>query len=252
MSAERFFAIIGAQRSGTTWLYGLLDEHPGITMARPVRPEPKHFLHPHWQEGGREGYLARYFTDAPPRRLLGEKGTSYLEHPEAAARMEAFFPGYRAIAILRHPAARALSNYRFTRAHGLETRTAAGVFLRQEPRPTLDRPVSVSPFDYLERGHYVRYLEPWAAFLGPRLKVVVQEELLADPGRFPELLRWLEVSADFRPEDPHTAVNASAPMQPEEDLPAVLQQLSAYFAPHIAELERWLGRRIDLWHDPIQ
>ena len=40
---ERAF-IVGVQRCGTTFLYHLLDQHPQITMARPVRPEPKVFL----------------------------------------------------------------------------------------------------------------------------------------------------------------------------------------------------------------
>jgi hypothetical protein len=40
------FVIPGAQRSGTTLLWRLLDQHPEIQMARPLRPEPKYFLDP--------------------------------------------------------------------------------------------------------------------------------------------------------------------------------------------------------------
>jgi len=40
---EHFF-VVGAQRSGTTYLYNVLDEHPQIFMAKPVRPEPKFFF----------------------------------------------------------------------------------------------------------------------------------------------------------------------------------------------------------------
>ena len=38
------FIIGGAPRSGTTWLYWLLDRHPAVHMARPLAPEPKFFL----------------------------------------------------------------------------------------------------------------------------------------------------------------------------------------------------------------
>src|SRR6202035_103039 len=38
------FIIGGAPRSGTTWLYWLLDRHPHVYLAKPVTPEPKFFL----------------------------------------------------------------------------------------------------------------------------------------------------------------------------------------------------------------
>jgi hypothetical protein len=38
------FIIGGAPRSGTTWLYELLDRHPDVHMAKPLAPEPKFFL----------------------------------------------------------------------------------------------------------------------------------------------------------------------------------------------------------------
>ena len=43
MSDNQFF-IVGAQRSGSTYLYNLLDGHPDVCMAKHVRPEPKYFL----------------------------------------------------------------------------------------------------------------------------------------------------------------------------------------------------------------
>ena len=36
--------IIGCQRCGTSNLYGYLDQHPNIHLAKPIRPEPKYFL----------------------------------------------------------------------------------------------------------------------------------------------------------------------------------------------------------------
>ena len=84
--SNRFFCIIGAQRSGSTYLYQVLDEHPEITMARPLRPEPKFFLDVAAWKKGREHYLARHFSDASPSAILGEKSTSYYERPVVAPR----------------------------------------------------------------------------------------------------------------------------------------------------------------------
>ena len=67
------FVIVGAQRSGTTYLYGLLDEHPEIEMARPVRPEPKFFLDYERYALGRDAYEAQLFPDADGARAGREE-----------------------------------------------------------------------------------------------------------------------------------------------------------------------------------
>jgi len=252
VSSPRFVTIIGAQRSGTTWLYRMLDAHPAITMAGPVRPEPKFFLDADAIAQGRDHYLHRFFQDVPEVQLLGEKGTSYIEHPVVAGRIRAFFPQAKAIAILRDPVQRAFSNYHFTRQHGLETRTLREVFLDEVPRPTLDRSISVSPFDYLERGHYAAHLEPWRKVFGAELKVLVFEELVGRAEAVQELYAWLGVDAAFTPADLAEAVNAREERGPDRDEIAVRERLARYFAPHIRALETVLGRRIDPWHDPIQ
>jgi len=252
VSSPRFVAIIGAQRSGTTWLYRMLDAHPAITMAGPVRPEPKFFLDTDAVALGRDRYLARFFPATSQGQLLGEKGTSYIEHPVVAGRIRAFFPQANAIAILRDPVQRALSNYHFTKQHGLETRSLREVFLDEVPRPTLDRSISVSPFDYLERGHYSAHLEPWQRAFGADLKVLVFEELVGHAEALRDLYAWLGVDAAFTPPDTADAVNAREERGPDPDEDAVRERLSRYFAPHIRALETQLGRRIDLWHDPIQ
>ena len=252
MSSPHFVAIIGAQRSGTTWLYRMLDAHPAITIAGPVRPEPKFFLDADAVAHGREQYLARFFPGVAEGQLLGEKGTSYIEHPVVADRIRAFFPQAKAIAILRDPLQRALSNYHFTRQHGLETRSLRAVFLDDAPRPVLDRRISVSPFDYLERGHYAEHLEPWQQVFDADLKVVVFEELVRNAEGLHDLYAWLGVDATFTPAEPAAAVNAREDHGPDPDEIAVRERLGGYFAPHIRALEAVLGRRIDPWHDPIQ
>ena len=53
--------IVGAQRSGTSYLYKILDSHPSVELAKPIRPEPKFFLKKKLCILGKEYYLSRYF-----------------------------------------------------------------------------------------------------------------------------------------------------------------------------------------------
>ncbi len=80
----RHLLVVGGQRCGTTYLHGLLDEHPEIAMARPARPEPKVFLSDELSGRGLEWYRSTYFAHATDEKVLGEKSTSYLEDPLAA------------------------------------------------------------------------------------------------------------------------------------------------------------------------
>ena len=116
--AEHFF-IAGAQRSATTYLYRMLEQHPDITLAQPVRPEPKYFIRDGFS-GDLEAYHREFFDQAGTP-WFGEKSTSYIEHPVAAERIARCLPDAVIFFMLRDPVERALSNYRFSVMNGLES-----------------------------------------------------------------------------------------------------------------------------------
>ena len=103
---ERFF-IAGIQRCGTTFLYHLLDSHPQIAMAKPVRPEPKVFLTDSFTSDP-DGYDALLFPENPSAQVRGEKSTSYLDHDAALRRISVTFPEAKFLVLLRDPVERAL------------------------------------------------------------------------------------------------------------------------------------------------
>src|SRR5262245_38886620 len=74
------FIIAGAPRSGTTYLYDLLDSHPGVFMAKPKTPEPKFFLVDEEFRKGLEYYCEHYFAAGAGFAAIGEKSTNYLEN----------------------------------------------------------------------------------------------------------------------------------------------------------------------------
>lgn len=240
---SRHLVIAGAQRCGTTWLAALLDRHPEITMARPSRPEPKVFCSEELTARGRAWYLRTWFGHAGDERLLGEKSTSYLEHPEAADRAARMLGDPLVLVQLRDPVERALSHWAFSTESGLEDRPLAEVLTANlaGPLPWDPARTSVSPYAYLERGRYADHLEPWLRRFGDDLTVVFLEEMLSDPEAVGALHTALGVSADLRPTVPTEPVNRSAHPKPALD-PELRARVRDYFAESDRRLAGLLGR----------
>ncbi|WP_169447775.1 sulfotransferase family protein [Luteimonas mephitis] len=176
--------IVGAQRSGTTFLYQALDCHPDACMARPLRPEPKFFLRGDLGPERYEEYLSIHFGHLGNERLLVEKSTSYIEHESSAVRIKAMLPQACIIVILRDPVQRAYSNWRFSRDNGIEDLDFARALDAEQDRcARWDRDLySVCPFAYAARGDYVRHLEVWARHFPREQLLVVTSEALFEQG----------------------------------------------------------------------
>lgn len=241
----RHLLVIGAQRCGTTYLRHLLEAHPQIAMARPARPEPKVFLDPELSSRGREWYVETWFSHAGDADLLGDKSTSYLEHPEAARRARAMLGDPLVHVQLRDPVRRAASNWAFSSDHGLETRPleeALQACLDGAGPGVEDRAAtSVSPFDYLARGRYADQLRPWLAEYGSDLSVGFLEDLIADPRAIGQTYRTLGVDDAFLPADIGQLNASETTPELSEDLAG---RLRAWFAESDATLADLLGRRL--------
>ena len=240
----RHLLVVGAQRCGTTYLHDALAAHPQVAMARPMRPEPKVFLRP--EPVGAAAYVEEFFGHAGDAEVLGEKSTSYLEVPEVPDRVAATLGSPQILVQLRDPVARAVSNWSFSRDHGIEPRSLA-----QALRADLaggqewDRTVSsVSPFAYVARGRYVDDLARWVGRFDVRVQFL--EELLTEPGVTGDLYRWLRVDDTFRPALGDDPVNASstAPESLDEELEAELRE---HYRESDAALAELLGRDLP-WH----
>ena len=240
--------VVGAQRCGTTFLYRLLDSHPDVVMARPMRPEPKIFLTDD-VTGDPRAYDARLFAGVGMTRVRGEKATSYLEHPKALDRIAKTFPDAHIVVAVRDPIERALSNYRFSVDHGLEDRPPDEALiddLEGRPRAWDRERLSVSPYAYVRRGHYlegIRQVEE--RFERERIHIVVFEELVAGVGAAADVFRALGVGDSPRAVPPLVAVNPST--APATLSAAARARLRDHYADANAALARHLGRRLDAW-----
>ena len=70
--------IVGAQRSGSTYLYNLLDGHPEVSMIRPARPEPKFFLSQDSILQGKSFYEDHFFLSRNQILSISEKKAHHI------------------------------------------------------------------------------------------------------------------------------------------------------------------------------
>ena len=243
---ERVF-IIGVQRCGTTLLYHLLDEHPDIVMAKPVRPEPKVFLGDSLT-GDARSYDALLFPDDPPSQVRGEKSTSYLEYDDALRRMSITFPQAKVMVVLRDPVRRALSHYQFSVVNGLEQRSIDEALSQdlKGQHTGHDRSISVSPYAYVQRGRYLEQLQRLERFVAKSdLQIVIFEDLLRGRITPSEIYHLVGVSGTARRGLQGLPTNASR--SAENASPSLINMLRSYFAPLNAALEHHLGRELPFW-----
>lgn len=238
------FVVIGAQKSGTSSLYGQLSAHPSVVPA--IRKEI-HFF------DRRPGPLAHYRAWFPRRATLdalaartgrgitGEATPFYLCHPQVPARLHAAAPEVRLIAVLRDPVARAISGYHHAVRKGREHRpieVALEPAAAEVPAPPDDADWYDSPEcpmrirGYLARGRYAEQLERWLAVF-PREQLLVITSDVVRGGRAPaEVLTFLDLPGGEPPVVPDRNVGGYVAPRSER-LEAMLRE---YFRPHDARL----------------
>ena len=197
------FIIAGAPRSGTTWLYHLLDRHPEIYMAVPEKPEPKFFLIDELFDRGMDYYAQKWFSRVPEGQICGEKSTNYLENRPAAMRIHRHLPKVKLIFILRNPIDRAYSNYLWSRMNGLENQNFAEA-LRMEDRrerKTPDHLRYARPHAIFSRGLYAILLQNYFN-LFPRKQILClrYEDIIQRPEKLAENVH-LFLMVEYRPQD---------------------------------------------------
>ena len=181
------FLIIGAQRSGTTFLHNQLARHPRI--GKPLRKEVHYFDFRYLE--GRCWYLAHF-----PRRtacaMTGEASPYYMVHPLAPDRVRDFDPQMKLIVVLRDPADRALSQWRHAVRNGIEWLTFEQALAAEPKRIAAERALLTRPplhyslnhrvYSYLERGRYAHYLAMWLErFPRSALHVIRAEQMFENP-----------------------------------------------------------------------
>jgi hypothetical protein len=224
------FVCIGAQKTGTTWLYSQLVKHPGIFL--PAIKELNFF----YRDLPVSWYKAQ-FEKATPGQVCGDISPNYMVLPGVAERMTVLLPDARLICILREPIARAKSQYMMAVKLG---NIPAGVTFIEAFRRNLQ---------YIrERGQYLNLLERFTPHYprGERLMTLLYDELSRDASNMlRKVCDFIGVTEDFKPANLGERVAAS---DAELELSsAETAELQAFYAPHILALERYLQCSLHNW-----
>lgn len=215
------YVIIGAQRSGSSYLARALRWHPDV-LPNMTGGEIHYF---DWHRAQGERWYRMQF----PRRtelvrtsrrhgrpvLTGEKTPDYLCHPLAPRWLAELRPDARLVVVLREPVARAWSQWRKNRREGTEDLDFDAA-LAAEPERTaqgwaalaggadLGRRHPVWLHSYAARGRYADQLRSWFEwFPVGQVLVVRAEDLYAKPEEtYHRTLEFLGLELSVAPDPP--------------------------------------------------
>jgi hypothetical protein len=207
MKPKHFF-IIGAQRSGTTSLAKILDEHPQIIMAKPLRPEPKYFINTDYANLNYNQYLKLFFPKISNNKLLGEKTTAYIDNDVfVGTKIKKIISNFKCIIILRDPIIRALSHWKFSKKNALENLNFSKAIKLEKIRSKnwkslVNKKISSNPFAYIERSKYYKYILQWEKLVKKKnLIILINENFFQDINNVKILYKKLGVNENFVPKN---------------------------------------------------
>ena len=194
MNQYKHFFIVGGQRCGTTFLYNAMETHSSICMNKPVNPEPKYFIK-NQKKLAYLYYVNKFFKHRKNEEILGEKSTSYLEFPSSGKFIFENFKDPKIIIALRNPVDRAISNYFFSKKNGLENRSIEEVFLENKPIPKIKIKTSVSPFTYIKRGEYIKFIKDYIRpFNKEQIGIFLYENFTTSKVEIQKIFSFLELN----------------------------------------------------------
>jgi len=211
------FLIIGAPRAGTSWLWSMLDQHPGTDL--PKVKEPFFFGAADIYSKGKDWYYD-IFRNLDANKVTGEGSTSnfydlvpYFYNSGEELKFDRSLgtipqlitdelPDVKIFICLRDPVERAISHFNlFMRQGDIAPFSSIEAIDRKHPKMRL-----------VEYGHYARFLRLWKQYVPPeRMQIFFFEE---DICKNPETTlrtayKFLNLDSDFRPGKLRERVNAS-------------------------------------------
>lgn len=183
------FIVPGAQKSGTTWLFECLDEHPEIYVPR---QKELHYFCPMDEcrfstcDKGLTWYRER-FPDAENIKAAGDLSTDYMYYPGIARQLYDLNKNLKIIFLLRNPVDRSYSAYWMWRRHKSDL----------PPFKTM----IANDSSLVRRGYYFRQVLPFIKLFGmSQVRIYIYEEITKQPEIFfKDIFQTISVDPTFVP-----------------------------------------------------
>ena len=241
------FLHVGAGKCASSWLWRVLQEHPGIYV--PERPDNVNFFTVHYHRG-LDWYEQTYFAAYDGENAVGEFSNSYMCYHPALERIARHLPGARLTMTLRNPVVRAFLSW-------------AHVHLKKKNGLDPDRGIGV-PFEkclhhhghawfrhWIEPGFYARHIEHiLSLFPREHILIMLHEDLCDDPNAFMRrYYEFLEVDPHFQSTLIGREINPGAPgADPAARLaPEFREELWQVYREDIQRLQEILRRDLSHW-----
>ena len=206
------FAIVGAQKSGTTALAHFLDQHPAIAMTRPK--EAHIFDAEDYDPETVAIKYARFFEHASEDQLKGDATPIYIFWQDVLKALFEYNSGLKVIILLRDPVDRAISHYEMEKGRGHEqlplwlALLAESNRLKYDPIPKAEQS-STRNHSYRARGYYSRQLEDvYRIFPDDQVLIIPMDSLLQQHNQtIARIFSFLGVAPDIK--IPHEMIFSS-------------------------------------------
>jgi hypothetical protein len=191
------FLVVGAAKSGTTWLYYCLKDHPEVFVSI---PKELNFFSKDSNFTKGPSWYQEYFKDVQGEVAIGEISPSYMFPPEIPSRIYDWNPHVKIIFILRNPIERAYSDFCMNLDHGIFT-------------GNVDQELSKDK-RIVQQGLYYQQIKRYLDFFpSKQILVTLYDDLKAHPDALiSSIYTFLGVDSSFNPSSLTRKENAKKPL----------------------------------------
>lgn len=246
------FLIIGAMKSGTTYLFNLLDSHPQLDL--PKKKEI-HYFDNNFKLGS-NWYKFQFPFKSIKNKLTGEASPYYLYHPLAAVRAYKFNKKFKIIVLLRNPTYRAISHYNmFSKMLNLKWNIETLLSINEEfliqnhMESKLKNHIQENNslhrnFSFIKRGIYLYQIQRWMEYFPKENVLILKSEDFYD-----NTSKNLDQICDFLKIEKFKGFNLMTDKyqgnyenKVDEN---IILSLNNFYKPHNEELEKFLNRKFN-------
>lgn len=173
---------IGAQRSGTTWIYEMLKKHPQVCMS----PEKEiNFFNTHYNK--KIEWYENFFEKCGEEKIVGEFSPRYLSHELVPQRMKKIVPEAKIIVSLRNPADQVFSRYCYMVSRHMYANSFEAV-LKEKP-------------SLIEDAFYFKHLKRFMECFGRnQILILIYDDLAMNARYFLEkIYSFLDIDSAYIP-----------------------------------------------------